>query len=64
MPANELKLVCKHVEEMKAKVLICKSTAPGGASFFIVPKKDSFKHMCADYHKLNRMTIKNIYPLP
>jgi len=29
-----------------------------------VGKKDEGKHMVVDYHKLNRQTVKNNYPLP
>ena len=30
----------------------------------LVKKKDGSKRMCIDYKKLNKVTIKNRYPLP
>jgi hypothetical protein len=30
----------------------------------MVPKKDKSQKMCIDYYALNKITIKNRYPLP
>nr|GEZ09448.1 putative reverse transcriptase domain-containing protein [Tanacetum cinerariifolium] len=35
-----------------------------GASVLFVKKKDGSFRMCIDYHELNKLTIKNRYPLP
>ena len=40
------------------------STSPWGAPAIFVDKKDGSKRMCIDYRDLNRVTIKNKYPLP
>ncbi|KAJ8405653.1 hypothetical protein AAFF_G00316330 [Aldrovandia affinis] len=40
------------------------STSPAGAGFFFVAKKDARLHPCIDYHALNKITVKNRYPLP
>ena len=38
--------------------------SPWGAPIIFVKKKDGTMQLCIDYHQLNKMTIKNRYPLP
>ena len=38
--------------------------SPWGAPVIFVKKKDETMRLCIDYHQLNKMTIKNRYPLP
>ena len=38
--------------------------SPWGAPIIFVKKKDGTMRLCIDYHHLNKMTIKNRYPLP
>ena len=40
------------------------STSPWGASILFAKKKDKTLQLCIDYRQLNRVIIKNIYPLP
>ncbi|GJZ82794.1 putative reverse transcriptase domain-containing protein [Tanacetum coccineum] len=40
------------------------STSPWGAPVLSVKKKDGSFRMCIDYRELNKLTIKNRYPLP
>ncbi|RVW17664.1 Retrovirus-related Pol polyprotein from transposon 17.6 [Vitis vinifera] len=40
------------------------STSPWGAPVLFVKKKDGTLRLCIDYRKLNRVTVKNKYPLP
>jgi hypothetical protein len=40
------------------------STSPWGAPVLFVKKKDGSLRMCIDYRELNKLTIKNKYPLP
>ncbi len=43
---------------------ICLSKSPFASPFFFIKKKDGTLHPIQDYRKLNKMTIKNRYPLP
>ncbi|GJU23002.1 retrovirus-related pol polyprotein from transposon 17.6 [Tanacetum coccineum] len=43
---------------------IYKTSSPWGAPVLFVKKKDGSFHMCIDYRKLNKLTVKNRYPLP
>ncbi|GJU32455.1 putative reverse transcriptase domain-containing protein [Tanacetum coccineum] len=40
------------------------STSPWGVPILFVKKKDGSFRMCIDYRELNKLTIKNRYPLP
>ena len=40
------------------------SKSPYGAPVLFVKKKDGKLRMCIDYRELNKITIKNKYPLP
>ncbi|GJX44322.1 putative reverse transcriptase domain-containing protein [Tanacetum coccineum] len=40
------------------------STSPWGAPVLFVKKKDGSFRMCIDYRELNKLTVKNRYPLP
>jgi hypothetical protein len=35
-----------------------------GSPCNFVHKKDGTQRMCVDYHALNEVTVKNMYPLP
>jgi hypothetical protein len=38
--------------------------SPAGAPILFVPKKDGGLRLCVDYRGLNRVSVKNRYPLP
>ena len=46
------------------KQFIRPSVSPWGAPMLLVKKKDGSPRLCIDYRKLNKLTIKNKYPLP
>jgi hypothetical protein len=49
---------------MLDKGYIRPSVSPWGAQTFFVKNKDGTLRLCIDYRQLNKMTIKNKYPLP
>ncbi|GKB26369.1 putative reverse transcriptase domain-containing protein [Tanacetum coccineum] len=53
-----------HILIVRDKGFIRLSHSPWGASVLFVKKKDGSMRMCIDYHELNKLTVKNRYPLP
>ena len=64
MAPMELKELKKHLEELLDKGFIRPSTSPWGAPVLFVKKKDGSLRLCIDYRQLNRIIVKNKYPLP
>jgi hypothetical protein len=60
----ELKKLKVQLQELLDKGFICPITSPCGAPVLFVKKKDESMRICIDYWKLNKVTIKNRYPLP
>ncbi|GKF62267.1 hypothetical protein Tco_0182321 [Tanacetum coccineum] len=53
-----------QLQELADKGFIRASTSPWGAPVLFVKKKDRSFRMCIDYQELNKLTVKNRYPLP
>ncbi|KAL0282092.1 UNVERIFIED_CONTAM: Transposon Ty3-G Gag-Pol polyprotein [Sesamum angustifolium] len=64
MAPLELKKLKKQLEELLNKGFIQPSISPWGASVLFVKKKDGSMRLCVDYRQLNRIKIKDKYPLP
>ena len=64
MSPAELSELKKQLEELLAKQFIRPSVSPWGAPVLLVKKKDGQSRLCVDYRQLNKVTIKNRYPLP
>ncbi|GJY08062.1 putative reverse transcriptase domain-containing protein [Tanacetum coccineum] len=62
-PSEMLELLNK-LKELQEKGFIRPSHSPWGAPVLFVKKKDGALRMCIDYRELNKLTIKNRYPLP
>jgi hypothetical protein len=60
----ELAELRKQVADLLLKGYIEPSTLPYGAPVLFVRKKDGSLRLCIDYRALNKVTIKNKYPLP
>nr|GFC90958.1 putative reverse transcriptase domain-containing protein [Tanacetum cinerariifolium] len=54
----------EQLKELSDKGFIRPSSSPWGASVLFVKKKDGSFQMCVDYQELNKLTVKNRYPLP
>src|SRR3954471_6297466 len=61
---EELQILKKTLQELLDLGLIQPSKSPYGAPILFVKKKDGSLRMCVDYCALNKLTIKNRYPLP
>ncbi|KAJ9536067.1 hypothetical protein OSB04_un000770 [Centaurea solstitialis] len=61
---SEMKEMMAQLQELLDKGFIRPSTSPWGAPVLFVKKKDGTMRMCIDYRELNKLTIKNKYPLP
>nr|GEW99884.1 transposon Ty3-G Gag-Pol polyprotein [Tanacetum cinerariifolium] len=61
---SEMKELSKQLKELSGKGFIRLSSSPWGASILFVKKKDGSFRMCIDYRELNKLTVKNRYPLP
>ena len=64
MSQPEMDELKKQLTESLAKGYIQESKSPYGAPVLFVKKKDGTMRMCVDYRALNKITIKNKYPLP
>ncbi len=64
MSAAELDELKKQLDELLEQQFIQPSKSPFGAPILFVKKKDGSTRMCVDYRALNKLTIKNKYPLP
>lgn len=53
----------KKLEDLLENKFIRSSVSPRSASVLLVKKKDSSMRLCVDYRHLNRVTVKNKYPL-
>ena len=56
--------VIRQIKELLSKGLIEPSLSPYGAPILFVKKKDGSLRMVIDYRSLNKLTVKNRYPLP
>ena len=64
MDPLELKELKVQMEELVSKGFFRPSTLPWGAPVLFVKKKDGALILCIDYRELNKVTIRNQYPLP
>ncbi|GKA30123.1 putative reverse transcriptase domain-containing protein, partial [Tanacetum coccineum] len=61
---SEMKELSEQLQELSNNGFIRPSSSPWGAPVLFVKKKDGSFRMCIDYRELNKLTVKNRYPLP
>ncbi|GKB20851.1 putative reverse transcriptase domain-containing protein [Tanacetum coccineum] len=61
---SEMKELSEQLQELSDKGFIRPSSSPSGAPVLFVKNKDGSFRMCIDYRELNKLTVKNRYPLP
>nr|GEX42820.1 putative reverse transcriptase domain-containing protein [Tanacetum cinerariifolium] len=61
---SEMKELLEQLQELFDKGFVRPSSSPWGALVLSVKKKDGSFRMCIDYRELNKLTVKNRYPLP
>ncbi|KAL0561633.1 hypothetical protein IC582_002073 [Cucumis melo] len=64
MALAELKELKVQLQELLDKGFIRPSVSPWSALVLFVKKKDGSMRLCIDYRELNKVTVKNRYPLP
>ena len=60
----EMEEIKKQVQDLLDQGVMRPSSSPCGPPIVLVMKKDGTWRMCIDYQALNKITIKNRYPLP
>jgi len=63
MSASELAELKKQLEDSLDNKFVRPSVSPWGAPVLLVKKKDGSMRLCIDYRQLNKVIIKNTYPL-
>ncbi|GJT90120.1 putative reverse transcriptase domain-containing protein [Tanacetum coccineum] len=61
---SEMKELAEQLQELTDKGFIRPSSSPWGAPVLFVKKKDGSFRIYIDYKELNKLTVKNRYPLP
>nr|GEV53059.1 retrovirus-related Pol polyprotein from transposon 17.6 [Tanacetum cinerariifolium] len=61
---SEMKELSEQLQELSEKGFIRPSSSPLEAPILFIKKKDGSFRMCIDYRELNKLTVKNHYPLP
>ncbi|GKB29847.1 putative reverse transcriptase domain-containing protein, partial [Tanacetum coccineum] len=61
---SEMQDLSAQLQELSDKGFIRPSSSPWGALVLFVKKKDGLFRMSIDYQELNKLTVKNRYPLP
>ena len=64
MAPIELKAIKIQLQELLDKGFIRPSVSPWGAPILFMKKKDGTLWMCIDYRQINKVKVKNKFPLP
>ncbi|GKB94881.1 putative reverse transcriptase domain-containing protein [Tanacetum coccineum] len=61
---SEMQELSAQLQEQTNQGFIRPSSSPWGAPVLFIKKKDGSFRMCIDYRELNKLIVKNHYPLP
>ena len=64
MASSELKELKVQMKELMSKGFVRPSTLPWRVLVLFVKKNDGSLRLCIDYRELNKVTIRNQYPIP
>ncbi|GKA56489.1 putative reverse transcriptase domain-containing protein [Tanacetum coccineum] len=64
LASSKMQELSTQLQELSDNGFIRTSSSHWGAPVLFVKKKDGSFRMCIDYHELNKLTVKNQYPLP
>lgn len=62
--SSERKVIEEQVNDMLARNVIRPSTSPWSSPVVLVKKRDGSVRFCVDYRALNKITRKDVYPMP
>ena len=60
----EMQELSTQLQELLDRGFVRPSSSSGGAPILFLKKKDGSHRMSIDYKDLNKLTVKNRYPLP
>ena len=60
----ENKEIKRQIQELLQKRKIRPASSPCGSPIMLVQKKDGTSRLCIDYRALNKITVRNRYPIP
>ena len=63
-PFIQREKIAQIVADMETRGIIQPIVSPWASPIVLVPKKDGSTRFCVDYHCLNAITRKDVYPLP
>ena len=64
MAPTDLKELKEQLKDLLDKGFIRRSISPWGAPVLFIKKKGGSLRICIDYRQLNKVTVKNKYPIP
>nr|GFA68808.1 putative reverse transcriptase domain-containing protein [Tanacetum cinerariifolium] len=64
LASSKMKELSEQLQELTNKGFIRPSSSPRGALVLFVKEKDGSFRMCINYQELNKLTVKNRYPVP